>query len=49
MSLPVAVMLMAILQHVEDAQDPCAIVVTLLGALPPGSYLALSHPAAEGH
>jgi S-adenosyl methyltransferase len=46
-SRPVAVMLMAILQHVDEADDPCAIVATLLGALPAGSYLALSHPASD--
>jgi S-adenosyl methyltransferase len=46
-SQPVAVMLMAILQHVNDAENPYAIVATLLGALPAGSYLALSHPASD--
>ena len=46
-SQPVAVMLMAVLQHVDDQQDPGAIVGTLLGALPAGSYLALSHPASD--
>ncbi len=44
---PVAVMLMAILQHIDDEDDPYQIVATLLGALPPGSYLALSHPAKD--
>jgi hypothetical protein len=44
---PVAVMLMAILQHLDDEDDPYQIVATLLGALPPGSYLALSHPAKD--
>jgi SAM-dependent methyltransferase len=46
-SRPVAVMLMAILQHVDDAEDPYAIVAALLDALPAGSYLALSHPASD--
>jgi hypothetical protein len=46
-SQPVAVMLMAVLQHIGDQQDPGAIVGTLLGALPSGSYLALSHPASD--
>jgi hypothetical protein len=46
-SQPVAVMLMAILQHIDDADDPWAIVATLLDALPAGSYLALSHPASD--
>src|SRR6516225_2424698 len=44
---PVAVMLMAILQHVDDEHDPYAIVAELMGAVPPGSYLALSHPASD--
>jgi hypothetical protein len=44
---PVAVMLMAILQHVDDEHDPYAIVAALVGAVPPGSYLALSHPASD--
>jgi hypothetical protein len=44
---PVAVMLMAILQHVSDDEDPYQVVATLLDALPPGSYLALSHPARD--
>ncbi len=46
-SRPVAVMLMAILQHVDDEHDPYAIVAALMGAVPPGSYLALSHPASD--
>jgi hypothetical protein len=46
-SQPVAIMLMAILQHLSDADDPYAVVARLLSALPPGSYLALSHPAKD--
>jgi hypothetical protein len=46
-SRPVAVMLMAILQHIDDEHDPYAIVAGLMGAMPPGSYLALSHPASD--
>jgi trans-aconitate methyltransferase len=48
-SRPVAVMLMAILQEIDDDEDPYQIVATLLGAMPPGSYLALSHPARDLH
>jgi hypothetical protein len=44
---PVAVMLMAILQHIDDQHDPYAIVAELMGAVAPGSYLALSHPASD--
>ena len=38
---------MAILQHIDNDDDPCGIVARLVGALPAGSYLALSHPASD--
>lgn len=44
---PVAVMLMTILQHIDDEDDPGKIVAALMAAMPPGSYLALSHPAKD--
>jgi SAM-dependent methyltransferase len=44
---PVAVMLTAVLQHLDDEDDPHKIVAALLEAVPPGSYLALSHPASD--
>jgi hypothetical protein len=44
---PVAVMLMAILQHLDDADDPYAVVARLMSAVPSGSYLALTHPASD--
>jgi SAM-dependent methyltransferase len=40
---PVGLLLFAILHFVGDEHDPWNIVERLLGALPPGSYLALSH------
>ena len=46
-SRPVAIMLMAMLQHIDDADAPSAIVAKLLDAVPAGSYLALSHPASD--
>jgi hypothetical protein len=46
---PVAVMLMAILQHLGDDPDPYAVVARLMAAVPSGSYLALSHPAKDIH
>ncbi|HTX81671.1 MAG TPA: SAM-dependent methyltransferase [Streptosporangiaceae bacterium] len=46
---PVAVMLMAILQHLSDDDDPYAVVGKLMAAVPPGSYLVLSHPAKDIH
>jgi hypothetical protein len=44
---PVAVMLLAILQFISDAEDPCALVGALLDAVVPGSYLVISHPASD--
>jgi hypothetical protein len=46
-SRPVGVMLMAILQHVDNAENPYATVAALLDAMPAGSFLALSHPASD--
>lgn len=44
---PIALMLLAVLHFIEDADDPGAIAATLLGALPPGSYLAASQVTPE--
>ncbi len=44
---PVALMLMAVLQHLDGEDDPYRIVSTLLEPLAPGSYLAMSHPAKD--
>jgi hypothetical protein len=44
---PVAVVLMAVLQFVPDEDGPHQIVRTLLEAVPRGSYLVISHPAAD--
>ena len=44
---PVAITLLAILHAMPDAYDPHAIVAKLLDAVPPGSYLALSHIASD--
>ncbi len=48
-SKPVALMLMAILQHLSEADDPYQVVSTLMAAVPPGSYLVISHPAKDIH
>ena len=40
---PTAILLLAVLHFVADADDPASIVATLAGALAPGSYLAISH------
>jgi hypothetical protein len=44
---PVAITLLAILHAVSDADDPYAIVARLLDAVPPGSYLAVSHMGSD--
>ncbi len=44
---PVAVTLVAILHVIPDADDPHAIVATLLDAVPSGSYLAVSHMGSD--
>ena len=44
---PVAVTLISILHAIPDADDPHAIVATLMDAVPAGSYLALSHTGSD--
>jgi hypothetical protein len=46
-SQPVAVMLIAIMHLIGDADDPYAIVGRLMAAVPSGSYLALSQVASD--
>jgi hypothetical protein len=46
---PVAIMLIGVLHCVPDADGPDAIVATLLGAVPAGSYLVIAHPAKDVH
>jgi hypothetical protein len=46
---PVALMLVAVLHFFPDADNPAGIVATLLGALPPGSYLVASHVTSDYH
>jgi hypothetical protein len=44
---PVALMLVAVVHFFPDGEDPQGVVSTLLDALPPGSYLTLSHLTAD--
>ena len=44
---PVAVMLLGVLHCIPDQDDPAAIVARLMAAVPPGSYLAIAHPASD--
>ncbi|MEV0639557.1 SAM-dependent methyltransferase [Streptomyces sp. NPDC050619] len=46
---PVALLLVAIMHFVSDAEDPYGIVATLRDALPTGSYLVLSHATGDLH
>ena len=48
-SQPVAVMLISVLHLIPDEDGPHAIVARLMEAVPPGSWLALSHPARDVH
>jgi hypothetical protein len=44
---PVAVMLIAVLHLIADAEDPHGIVARLMADVPAGSYLILCHPAID--
>jgi hypothetical protein len=44
---PVAITLVAILHALTDDDDPYGLVAGLLDAVPPGSYLAVSHLASD--
>lgn len=44
---PVALLLVAILHFITDAEKPAQIVATLRDALPAGSYLVLSHATGD--
>jgi len=49
LSTPTAVVLFGILHFFADAEHPDAIVARLMGAVAPGSYLAISHLARDVH
>jgi hypothetical protein len=44
---PVAVLMLAVLHFISDADDPPGIVAHLRSAMAPGSYLAVSHVTAD--
>jgi hypothetical protein len=44
---PVAVMLAAVLQFVPDGDGPYANAARLMDAVPPGSFLVISHPTQD--
>ncbi len=44
---PIGLMLIAVMQYVPDDSDPYGVVNRLVGALAPGSYVVISHPAND--
>jgi hypothetical protein len=46
-SRPVAVILIGVMHFISDQDRPGEIVQTLLDAVPPGSYMAMSHMASD--
>jgi trans-aconitate methyltransferase len=47
LSQPTAVMLIAVLHCIPDSDDPYRLIGDLLAAVPPGSFLAITHPARD--
>jgi SAM-dependent methyltransferase len=45
---PMALLMMAVIHFIPDADDPAAIIGRFRDALAPGSYLVLSHGTADG-
>ena len=48
-SKPVAVLLVAVLHFISDADDPHRLVRTLMDPMPAGSYLVISHFTADSY
>jgi hypothetical protein len=46
---PTALMLLGVMHLIQDSEGPREIVARLMGELPSGSYLVLSHPASDIH
>jgi S-adenosyl methyltransferase len=46
-SRPIGLMMIAILHFIADEEDPHGLVGRLVSALPPGSYLVLSHSTSD--
>jgi hypothetical protein len=46
---PIAVLLVAVLHFISDDESPRGIVTALMDAVPPGSYLVVSHVSADQH
>ncbi|HEX5945181.1 MAG TPA: SAM-dependent methyltransferase [Acidimicrobiales bacterium] len=48
-SEPVAVMMVGLLHHLRDADDPAGLVARYMAGVPAGSYLVVSHLASDIH
>lgn len=48
-SQPVAVMMVGLLHHILDADDPAGLVARYMAGVPAGSYLVVSHLASDIH
>ncbi len=46
---PLAILLIGVLHCIPDSDDPAGIVSSLVGVMPPGSYLVIAHPASDIH
>ncbi len=46
---PVAVMMVGLLHHLRDSDDPADLVARFMDAVPPGSHLVISHLASDIH
>jgi hypothetical protein len=42
-------MLLGVLHLIQDSEDPWGIAARVMAAMPPGSYLTVSHPAIDIH
>jgi SAM-dependent methyltransferase len=47
-TVPTAVLLVGVLMHIADKDDPAALIRALLAPFPAGSFLAVSHVTLEG-
>lgn len=48
-SRPVAVLMVALLHFIPDADDPASVIASYRTAMSPGSHLALSHATLDGN
>jgi S-adenosyl methyltransferase len=46
---PLAILLIGVLHCIPDSDGPAGIAASLVGVMPPGSYLVIAHPASDIH